>query len=73
METDSLTWVWGGVRLALTGIVLLLAFYTMRHMWFTWQRLFGRQRILYEPVVLGDWPRVTGFIAEHNEEAVIAE
>ena len=73
METDSLTWVWGGVRLALTGIVLLLAFYTMRHMWFTWQRLFGRQRILYEPVVLGDWPRVTVFIAAHNEEAVIAD
>ena len=73
MEMDSLNWVWSGVRAILGGIVILLALYTLRHMWFTLQRLFGTQRTLYEPVVLGEWPRVTVFIAAHNEEAVIAD
>lgn len=73
MEPDSLNWVWSGVRAVLSGIVILLALYTVRHMWFTLQRLFGTQRILYEPVVLGEWPRVAVFIAAHNEEAVIAD
>ena len=73
MEMDSLNWVWSGVRAILGGVVILLALYTLRHMWFTLQRLFGTQRTLYEPVVLGEWPRVTVFIAAHNEEAVIAD
>ncbi len=73
MAAENLIWVWNTVRIVLGGIVFLLAFYTLRHMWFTWQRMFGRQRTLYEAVVLGDWPRVTVFIAAHNEEAVIAD
>ena len=53
MAAENLIWVWNTVRIVLGGIVFLLAFYTLRHMWFTWQRMFGRQRTLYEAVVLG--------------------
>ncbi|MGC9561607.1 glycosyltransferase [Brachymonas sp. M4Q-1] len=64
---------WEVLRGALMGIVVLLAFYTARHVMFSLQRLFGRQRGLYAPVALGPWPRVTVFIAAHNEEEVIAD
>lgn len=44
---------WEVLRGALMGIVVLLAFYTVRHVMFSLQRLFGRQRGLYAPVALG--------------------
>ena len=36
MAAESLTWLWSAIRFALGTIVLLLVFYTLRHMWFTW-------------------------------------
>lgn len=54
------------------AIVLLLFFYTVRHYHFTLNRLFGAQRHPYIDIDSADWPKITVFIAAHNEEAVIA-
>lgn len=65
------TWAWslaGGMTLLLA----LLAVYTLRHYLFSINRLFGAQRHPYASIVSADWPRVTIFVAAHNEEAVIA-
>ncbi|WER48369.1 glycosyltransferase family 2 protein [Cupriavidus sp. WKF15] len=61
---------------ALTGllflIILLVAFYAVRHYVFTLNRLFGRQRHPYLDIDVADWPPLTVLVAAHNEEAVIA-
>lgn len=57
---------------ALFCIVLLLMVYALRHVLFTFNRLFGTQRQPYLDIDTADWPQVTVFIAAHNEEAVIA-
>lgn len=59
-------------RSLLLFIVVLLLVYTARHYAFTLNRLFTRQNPLYANIEHADWPRVTVFIAAHNEEAVIA-
>lgn len=56
----------------LWGIVVLILIYTVRHYFFTLNRLFGTQRHPYVDIDNADWPSVTVFIAAHNEEAVIA-
>lgn len=53
-------------------IVGLIVIYTIRHYWFTYNRLFGAQRHPYLDVDAADWPSVTVLIPAHNEEAVIA-
>jgi len=53
------------------GTSLVLAAYTVRHYWFSLSRLFGAQRHPCASIVSADWPRVTIFVAAHNEEAVI--
>ena len=65
-------WSWTLIVLMLV-IVVLLAAYTFRHYWFSLNRLFGEQRHPYASVVSADWPRVTIFVAAHNEEAVIED
>lgn len=63
---------------AVTALVLLffvlalIVVYTLRHYYFAFNRLFGRQRHPYVDIDTADWPTVTVFIAAHNEEAVIA-
>jgi cellulose synthase/poly-beta-1,6-N-acetylglucosamine synthase-like glycosyltransferase len=60
--------------LALFRITLLLiCVYTVRHYFFTLNRLFGRQRHPYLDLECADWPAITVLIAAHNEEAVIAD
>lgn len=54
-------------------ILALLAVYTLRHYVFSIHRLFGAQRHPYAGIVSADWPRVTVFVAAHNEEAVITD
>jgi cellulose synthase/poly-beta-1,6-N-acetylglucosamine synthase-like glycosyltransferase len=56
----------------LYGIIALILTYTIRHYWFTFNRLFGAQRHPYLDVYTADWPSVTILIPAHNEEAVIA-
>ena len=65
---------WGWSLCGLTGLLLvLLTVYAVRHYIFSLNRLFGVQRHPYASVVSADWPRVTIFVAAHNEEAVIAD
>jgi cellulose synthase/poly-beta-1,6-N-acetylglucosamine synthase-like glycosyltransferase len=54
-------------------ITLLLIIYTIRHYTFAFDRLFGRQNHSFVHIDEADWPRVTVFVAAHNEEAVIAD
>lgn len=53
-------------------IILIMMVYAVRHAVFTLRRLFGRQRHPYLDIDSAHWPRVTVFIAAHNEELVIA-
>src|ERR1700680_1612596 len=53
--------------------LFLSCIYTVRHYWFTLNRLFGRQRHPYVDVENAAWPAVTVLIAAHNEEAVVAD
>ena len=52
-------------------IVALICVYTLRHYWFTLNRLFGFQRHPYIDIDTADWPPVTILVAAHNEEKVI--
>lgn len=56
----------------LFGIVAIICIYTLRHYFFTLNRLFGFQRHPYIDTDTADWPRVTVLVAAHNEEKVIA-
>jgi cellulose synthase/poly-beta-1,6-N-acetylglucosamine synthase-like glycosyltransferase len=51
----------------------LICIYTVRHYWFTLNRLFGRQRHPYVDVETANWPAITVLVAAHNEEAVVAD
>jgi cellulose synthase/poly-beta-1,6-N-acetylglucosamine synthase-like glycosyltransferase len=53
-------------------IVLVMIAYGVRHTVFTFSRLVGRQRQPYLDIGIAAWPRITVFIAAHNEEKVIA-
>ncbi|MGH9646360.1 MAG: glycosyltransferase [Bryobacteraceae bacterium] len=53
--------------------LFLICIYTLRHYFFTLNRIFGRQRHPYGDVDTADWPAVTVLIAAHNEEAVVAD
>lgn len=57
---------------ALYIIVSVICVYTVRHYWFTLNRLFGFQRHPYIDTDTADWPAVTILVAAHNEEKVIA-
>ena len=65
-------WVNVALYILLTVITLVLI-YTVRHYVFTMNRVFGTQRHPYADIDVADWPRVTVFIAAHNEEAVIMQ
>ena len=55
----------------LFGIVAVISIYTLRHYWFTLNRLFGFQRHPYIDIDTANWPEVTVLVAAHNEEKVI--
>jgi cellulose synthase/poly-beta-1,6-N-acetylglucosamine synthase-like glycosyltransferase len=57
----------------LWAVIVLVLVYTVRHYYFTFNRLFGEQRHPYLDIDTGDWPTVTILVAAHNEEAVIAD
>src|SRR5487761_1776617 len=54
-------------------IVGLIAIYTIRHYFFTLNRLFAFQRHPYIDIDTADWPPVTILVAAHNEEKVVAD
>ena len=65
-------WAWSLSGL-MASIMVLLTVYTARHYVFSLNRLFGRQRHPYASIVSAHWPRVTVFVAAHNEEDVIQD
>lgn len=66
--------VWAWSLVGLMGVIMvLLTVYTFRHYLFSINRLFGKQRHPYASIVSADWPRVTIFVAAHNEEDVIQD
>jgi cellulose synthase/poly-beta-1,6-N-acetylglucosamine synthase-like glycosyltransferase len=57
---------------ALLSIIIALIFcYTCRHYFFSLNRIYARQRHPYQMIPFADWPKVTIFVAAHNEEKVI--
>lgn len=64
---------WSVVQIFLFAVVALLAFYSVRHYFFTLQRLYGEQLHLHSSIYHAPWPRVVVFVAAHNEETVIAD
>ena len=56
----------------LLGIVMVICIYTVRHYFFTLNRLFGFQRHPYIDTDTADWPNVTVLVAAHNEEKVVS-
>lgn len=59
------------VRGVVYGVILVLAIYLVRHLLFTLNRLFGRQRHPYLDIDEADWPFVTVLVPAHNERTVI--
>lgn len=53
--------------------IAVLAVYTLRHYFFTLNRLFGKHRQPYVDVVQADWPLLTVFVPAHNEGRVIRD
>lgn len=51
----------------------VLAVYTLRHYFFTLNRLFGRHRQPYVDVIQADWPSVVVFVPAHNEGRVVRD
>lgn len=56
---------------ALALLVAMMVAYALRHLLFTLNRLFGRQRHPYLDIDVANWPCVTVFVPAHNEEKVI--
>ncbi|WP_321847995.1 glycosyltransferase [Burkholderia diffusa] len=52
---------------------LLTCVYAARHYVFSLDRLFKPQHAPYRAVTHGEWPRLTVFVAAHNEEAVVVD
>ena len=52
-------------------IVSVMVIYTVRHYWFTLNRLFGRHRQPYVDIGSAAWPTVAVFVPCHNEEKVV--
>lgn len=76
-------WAWAGQGLPpavstvtvvlLTALTVVLAAYGVRHYVFSFNRLFAEQRRTFEGLQVAQWPRLTVFIAAHNEEAVVGD
>jgi cellulose synthase/poly-beta-1,6-N-acetylglucosamine synthase-like glycosyltransferase len=68
----TLSW-WLLVQAFLFAVVLLLACYSIRHYFFTCQRLYGTQLHLHGGIFHAPWPNIVIFVAAHNEETVIGD
>lgn len=61
------------LRFVAIATMLLIGVYACRHYRFTLSRLYGKQSALYRDINVADWPKLTVFVAAHNEEAVVAD
>jgi len=53
--------------------IVVLAIYTLRHYFFTLNRLFGRHRQPFVDVIQADWPPLVVFVPAHNESRVVRD
>lgn len=60
-------------NIGLWTCIAVLAVYTLRHYFFTLNRLFGRHRQPYVDVIQADWPALTVYVPAHNESQVIRD
>lgn len=51
-------------------LIIILLIYLIRHYFFTFNRVFGHQRMYYQDIIDTDMPHVTVLIPMHNEEKV---
>lgn len=58
------TWTW--------IVVAIMLLYAIRHWYFTWNRISGRQRPSYQDLLDSDLPAVTIVVPMHNEALVAA-
>ncbi|MCW9025295.1 MAG: glycosyltransferase family 2 protein [Gammaproteobacteria bacterium] len=72
VHSQEKPWITDALLTLLYTIVALIFIYTVRHYWFTFNRLFGTQRHPYIDVDTANWPTVTVVIPAHNEEKVIS-
>lgn len=61
------------LAMVLSAIVLIMLMYGVRQSLFSIQRMFGPSRYPYAGIEQAVWPKLTVFIAAHNEEKVIAD
>lgn len=53
--------------------IFILLIYTIRHFYFTFNRIFGEQRLYYQDIVDSQLDTVTILVPMHNEEKVAAD
>ena len=53
--------------------VVILTVYTLRHYFFTLNRLFGRHRQPFVDISVAEWPKIAVFVPAHNESSVIRD
>jgi cellulose synthase/poly-beta-1,6-N-acetylglucosamine synthase-like glycosyltransferase len=53
--------------------IAVLAIYTLRHYFFTLNRLFGRHRQPFVDILQADWPSLVVFVPAHNESRVVRD
>ncbi len=58
-------------RATLTLVVAVLVVFLLRHLLFSFNRMFGRQRHPYLDIDTADWPQVAVLVPCHNESAVV--
>jgi|APMI01.1.fsa_nt_gi cellulose synthase/poly-beta-1,6-N-acetylglucosamine synthase-like glycosyltransferase len=60
-------------NIGLWTCVIVLAIYTLRHYFFTLNRLFGQHRQPFVDVIQAEWPSLTVFVPAHNESQVVRD
>lgn len=73
MSSVAPAWLILSLKIVVYVVLVLMIVYTARHVLFTLNRLFGRQRHPYLDIDTADWPQVTVVVPAHNEMAVIAQ
>ena len=50
--------------------IIIISLYTLRHLIFTYDRLYGRQKIYYNDIIDSDFPKISVLIPMFNEENI---
>lgn len=61
------------INVPLLIINFILLIYCLRHLTFSFNRLFGKSKNFYSEIMEVNWPKVSILVPAHNEENVIAD